>query len=189
MFKHTILLSVMIGIPVACTGQSATTPAPQASTQAPPASATASTEVVEAYEGKLADSDSQFRLELTKGGAATATWVDRSGDIRHYTGTYDGKEGIYVVSLRQVGADAHGGTMKLSLQQQGDREVGRYVMNGTSVQRSVSDLHLVEIETGPGGHRRHVASRAKSRHAAGSKSARPTHVHPPKVHPPRRNPD
>jgi hypothetical protein len=176
MNRNSFFLLALIAAALPAFGQSAPSSAPQSG------SSSSSAEVIEAYEGKLADSDAEFRLELTKGGTASADWTDRSGETRHYSGTYEGTRGAYTINLRQTGVRS-AGTIRMGLRQQGDQEVGRFMLNGSGVQRSVTALHLVEIETTRGHHGAHKAAanaRVRLGKGVGSKPPRLPKVNPPK---------
>jgi len=111
--------------------------------------AAAGPQLLEGYSGHLVLNDLSFSLRLHMDKSASAVWALSPGREVHYSGTYAGQDGSYVVTLTQSGGAAvdQGKTLSIELRPKGPQETGIYGIDGARPRREIAELELSETRT------------------------------------------
>ncbi len=103
--------------------------------------------LLEAYTGHVRANDVGFEVRLNKDNSATATWNPALGEASHWSGTYTGEDGNYLVKLQETSGSNPVGAKSLTLYMRGlgGEESAEYTTDVSSVKRPLSDIKLSEI--------------------------------------------
>lgn len=102
----------------------------------------------EEYTGHLMEGDVSFSMKLFDDQTATADWASTPEKSSHFTGTYTGTDGNYVVKLTRSTGDNQLSAKGLTLVTRGlgGMETGTFTTDASTAKRNIAELKLSSVE-------------------------------------------